>query len=297
MGITRARTARSIFGGGIATVPTAAMRNGDFRGTAIAPRDPQTGLPFPDRVIPSNRIDPSARAIDGLLLSAAQSVTDGKRIRAFPAVRAQDPRTSPRRHQARLPAWQQRFGVRPWEFSAPQSEQHYLRGGERFHASASLECRAQHRVGRRRLDEDFLADHRQRVPRWLQLRQLEAREHVPLGGAWRRSSASRTRRASRRTAAGSRLSSSRPERTDPPTSPMQGRNVDRTLRQNAFSISDNVTWIRGGHTLKGGGLWTSQHRSRRFWLRRQFPRAISVQRIVHRQCLYGFPVGSAVGCA
>ena len=35
-----------------------------------------------------------------------------------------------------------------------------------------------------------------------------------------------------------------------------GRNVDRTLRQNAFSISDNVTWIRGGHTLKGGGLWS-----------------------------------------
>ena len=35
-----------------------------------------------------------------------------------------------------------------------------------------------------------------------------------------------------------------------------GRNVDRTLRQNAFSLSDNVTWINGAHTLKGGGLWT-----------------------------------------
>ena len=34
------------------------------------------------------------------------------------------------------------------------------------------------------------------------------------------------------------------------------RNVDRTLRQNAFSLSDNITWIKGGHTLKGGGLWT-----------------------------------------
>ena len=36
---------KSIFGGGRATVPTAAMRNGDFRGTAIAPRDPLTGRP------------------------------------------------------------------------------------------------------------------------------------------------------------------------------------------------------------------------------------------------------------
>src|SRR3954453_11082132 len=34
---------KSIFGGGRATVPTAAMRSGDFRGTAIVPRDPATG--------------------------------------------------------------------------------------------------------------------------------------------------------------------------------------------------------------------------------------------------------------
>ena len=33
------------------------------------------------------------------------------------------------------------------------------------------------------------------------------------------------------------------------------RNVDRTVDQNAFSISDNFTWIRGAHSLKAGGLW------------------------------------------
>src|SRR5688500_9851091 len=54
---------QAIFGGARATVPTAAMRNGDFRGTAIAPVDPLTGQPFPDRVIPGNRIDPAARAV------------------------------------------------------------------------------------------------------------------------------------------------------------------------------------------------------------------------------------------
>ena len=32
--------------------------------------------------------------------------------------------------------------------------------------------------------------------------------------------------------------------------------MDRTLSQNAFSISDNVTWIMGGHSLKAGGLYT-----------------------------------------
>src|SRR6266568_7287083 len=36
------------------------MRGGDFRGTAINPRDPVTGQPFPGQVIPANRIDPTA---------------------------------------------------------------------------------------------------------------------------------------------------------------------------------------------------------------------------------------------
>src|SRR5438552_7476507 len=54
---------KAIFGGGRATVPTEAMRNGDFRGTAIVPRDPLTGQPFPVQVIPPNRIDPAARNI------------------------------------------------------------------------------------------------------------------------------------------------------------------------------------------------------------------------------------------
>src|SRR6185295_9342096 len=37
---------KAISGGGRATVPTAAMRVGDFRGTSIHPIDPTTGLPF-----------------------------------------------------------------------------------------------------------------------------------------------------------------------------------------------------------------------------------------------------------
>src|SRR4030095_11350465 len=48
---------KSVFGGAAATVPTEAMRNGDFRGTAIVPRDPVTGQAFTNQVIPSNRID------------------------------------------------------------------------------------------------------------------------------------------------------------------------------------------------------------------------------------------------
>ena len=57
-----------------------------------------------------------------------------------------------------------------------------------------------------------------------------------------------------------------------------GRNVDRTLRQNAFSLSDNLTWIKGGHTLKARRPLDPQHGARRVRLRRQLPRPVPVPR-------------------
>ena len=55
---------KAIYGGGRSNaIPTQAMRAGDFRGTSIHPKDPLTGEPFPDQVIPTERIDPSATKI------------------------------------------------------------------------------------------------------------------------------------------------------------------------------------------------------------------------------------------
>ena len=44
------------------TVPTAAMRNGDFSGLGTI-YDPQTGQPFANNIIPANRINPSSRVL------------------------------------------------------------------------------------------------------------------------------------------------------------------------------------------------------------------------------------------
>jgi trimeric autotransporter adhesin len=49
-----------------ATVPTAAMRAGDFSGVS-SPIDPLTGQPFPNGVIPGDRVDPAARALLGYI--------------------------------------------------------------------------------------------------------------------------------------------------------------------------------------------------------------------------------------
>ena len=43
-----------------ATVPSAAMRAGDFSGSTVAIIDPTTGQPFPGNQIPASRIDPAA---------------------------------------------------------------------------------------------------------------------------------------------------------------------------------------------------------------------------------------------
>jgi hypothetical protein len=41
-------------------VPSAAMRTGDYRGSGITVKDPLTGLPFANNVIPANRVSPQA---------------------------------------------------------------------------------------------------------------------------------------------------------------------------------------------------------------------------------------------
>jgi hypothetical protein len=56
-----------------AIVPTAAMRNGDFSGSARVIRDPVTGLPFNGNVIPRDRISPQGQA----LLNAYPQPTPG----------------------------------------------------------------------------------------------------------------------------------------------------------------------------------------------------------------------------
>ena len=46
-----------------ATVPNEAVRSGDFSSTLLPVVDPLTGLPFPDNVIPANRISPGSRVL------------------------------------------------------------------------------------------------------------------------------------------------------------------------------------------------------------------------------------------
>jgi hypothetical protein len=246
---------KQIFGGGRATVPTAAMRNGDFRGTAISPRDPATGEPFPNQVIPSDRIDPAARAVMDFFYPLPNQGTLASGYGVFQQFVPQ----TRERHRGDV-----RFDYEATTndtFFARGSYQHRNPNGITFEAgnaftnlptlntelnTASMiggwtkifsptivnEFRAGFNYDNSRRESTFLAAD---VARQLGLENAPSLSPDRRGFPSFQFTAGTNRPANIADAA---------------------RNVDRTLRQNAFSLSDNVTWVKGAHTVKGGGLWT-----------------------------------------
>ncbi|MDQ6678605.1 MAG: TonB-dependent receptor [Acidobacteriota bacterium] len=75
------RTTRRQAASALRTVPTAALRSGDFNGTGTTVYDPRTGnadgtgrAPFPNNTIPADRIDPASSTLAALIPQPNQSV-------------------------------------------------------------------------------------------------------------------------------------------------------------------------------------------------------------------------------
>ena len=246
---------KEIFGGGRATVPTAAMRNGDFRGTAIVPRDPNTGVAFPDQQIPSSRIDPAARAVMDFFypLPNQGTLTNG-----YGVFQQFVPKTRNR----------QRGDLR-LDYEASKSDTFFVRGSYQQRNPNSIRFEAGNAFTNLPILNAKL-NTASVIGGWTKIFSPTVLNEFRAGFNYDNS-----RRESTFLAAdvASRLGienapSLSPDRrgfpsfqftngTNRPTNLVDaGRNVDRTLRQDAFSLSDNITWVKGGHTLKGGGLWT-----------------------------------------
>jgi hypothetical protein len=107
------------------TLPTEAMRNGDFSASSVPIFDPLTGDPatgagrtqFPGNVIPSSRISPIARQIPGQR-AAAEHRRRGARADQLPG--RDDPRTADRRvrREVQLPVVAEGSGVDPLQLPA-----------------------------------------------------------------------------------------------------------------------------------------------------------------------------------
>ena len=245
---------KAIYGGGRATVPTAAMRNGNFQGTMINPRDPLTGQPFPDQVIPSDRIDPAARDIMSFFwpLPNQSLLANGYGVFQQFVPKTQNRARADLRidHEASkndslfLRASYQHRNPQAVTFEAGPALTNMpilnraldtasaIGGWTKVLSSTMVnEFRAGYNYDNSKRESTFLADD---VASQLGL------ENAPSIGPERRGFPTFQFTAG----------SNRPSNIAD-----QGRNVDRTLRQNSLSVSDNLSWILGGHSLRMGALY------------------------------------------
>ena len=231
------------------------MRNGDFRGTAITPRDPLTGQPFENQVIPSGRIDPAARNIMDFFYPLPNQGTLASGYGVFQQF---VPETR-KRHRTDLRV----------DYEAGKNDSLFLRGSYQHYAPNAITFEGGNAftnlpILNRNLDTGSV------VGGWTKIFTPTMVNELRGGYNYDNSRRESTFRAAdvAATLGIENAPSLGPDRlgfpqfqftagTNRPTNITDaGRNVDRTLRQNAFSLSDNLTWITGSHTLKGGGLWT-----------------------------------------
>jgi hypothetical protein len=248
---------KAVAGGGRATVPTAAMRNGDFSGASFVINDPLTGQPFPGNVIPAERIDPAARRITDFFyplpnqdplasgFGVFQEFVPGTRNRQRADLRL-DHELTGRDSVFLRGSYQERdpsvitfeggnaltnLGIQNRTIKTATA----IAGWTRiFSTSVVNEFRAGYNFDKAFRESNY------------NVHEVDAAlglENPPSIGP------ERVGYPRFEFTGGS--SSSRPTNiTD------GGFNADRTIKQNSFSVSDNVTWIMGGHALKAGALFT-----------------------------------------
>jgi hypothetical protein len=246
---------KAIYGGSRATVPTQAMRNGDFRGTALIPKDPTTGLAFADQVIPADRLDPVAQTIMNFFYPLPnQSGTVNGGYGVFQQFR---PETRKRQRTDGRVDYQASgndtiFFRGSFQHRDPNSIQ--FEGGNALTNLPILNTNLKTASGvggwtkvvsptivnEFRAGYNYDSSQRQSTFRAVEFSQQLGLEPAPSLSADRLGFPQITFQAGL----------NRPTNiTD------AGRNVDRTLNQNSFSLSDNITWIRSSHSIKSGALW------------------------------------------
>lgn len=245
---------KAIYGGSTATVPTAAMRAGDFSGASFTIKDPLTGLPFPGNVIPANRLDPAAQKVMDFfypLPNAGTLSTGYGRFREFvPEIR--------KRNRADLRI----------DHELGSKDSFFLRGSYQSYTPNSITFEAGNAlVNKGILNRDLKTG--ALVGGWTKILSPTVVNELRVGYNYDNSSRQSTydpeqvnQQLGLETAP-SLVGQNRhgfPSFTfagsNRPTNIADaGRNVDRTVNQNAFSISNSTSFVMGSHSLRAGGLW------------------------------------------
>jgi Carboxypeptidase regulatory-like domain len=247
---------KATYGGGRANVPTAAMRNGDFSASTIILKDPLTGQPFPGNIIPANRIDPSAQKILNFFYPLPNKGTLATGMGVFQEFL---PETRKR----------QRADLRiDHEFS--KNDSLFLRGSYQDRDPASVQFESPGNLVNLGLRNTTLKT-ASGIGGWTRIFSSTVVNELRVGYNYDNSERKSNYNVhdvngqlgleNAPSVAPDRVgfpaftftggaSSSRPVNISD-----GGYNADRTVTQNAFSVSDNLTWIMGGHSMKAGALW------------------------------------------
>jgi hypothetical protein len=247
---------KAIYGGGRSNnIPTAAMRAGNFQGTSIFPNDPLTGEPFPNQTIPADRIDPSATKIMEMFYPLPNLGTAASGYGIF---------------QQFLPETRKRhrFDVR-LDSEVSKNDSLFFRGSYQRRDPNGISFEAGNTLTNLPILDSKL-DTSSIIGGWTKIFRSTMVNEFRTGYNYDNSRRQSNFKAADVAASlglenapslgGDRFGFPSFQFTGGTFRPLNiadaGRNVDRTLRQNAFSLSDNLTWIKGGHSLKAGGLWT-----------------------------------------
>jgi Carboxypeptidase regulatory-like domain/TonB dependent receptor len=244
---------KAIFGGARATVPTAAMRNGDFSGASFTIRDPLTGLPFPGNVIPANRISPQARSIMDFFYPLPNQ---GTMANGYGVFQEFVPKTRGR----------ERADLR-FDHEASPNDSLFLRASYQHRNPSNITFEGGNALTQLPI-LDFKLDTASVIAGWTRIFSSTVVNEFRVGYNYDRSTRESTFSTPEITAQlGLENGSAYADALGFPTMSFAGanrpiniadqaRNVNRTLRQNAFSISNNTSWILGGHALKAGAIWS-----------------------------------------
>jgi len=244
---------KAIYGGGRATVPTAAMRGGDFSGASFTVRDPLTGEPFPGNVIPSDRIDPAALNI---LNSWVPLPNQGNLSSGFGVFQQFVPETR-KRHRADL-----RF-----DYEVSPKDSLFLRGSYQNYSPNTITFEGGSAFTNLPiLDRDLVTA--AVIGGWTKIFSPTVVNELRIGYNYDKSNRQSTYLAAQVAAQWGieNAPTVGPSRTGFPTMDFSGsnaptdirdagRNRDRRIKQNSFSISNNTSFILGSHSMKAGALF------------------------------------------
>ena len=246
---------KQITGGGRATVPTQAMRTGDFSGATFTVRDPRTGQPFPGNIIPASRIDPAAINIMNFFypLPNQTPLANGFGIYQKYVPQARNRQRADLRVDHELTSKDSLFARGSYQVRDPRAFTYEV-SGNAFTNMPYLHNKL----------TTYSA-----ITGWTRVFSSTVVNEVRVGynydNSVRKSNYVATELAAQ---LGTEASPSLVAGatgfpafnfvggTNRPTNIADtGRNVNRTQYQNSFSISDNLSWIKGAHSLKTGFLF------------------------------------------